>query len=150
MKNAVIEDNDLNSQRKPALRKLMLLDTITKELRRIPIQPDFLDGGGCEALADWLDPLPDGTYPHVKVVSEILQVIDTLDIGSDLLANSKLGKMIKIYAKNRAKMPQVVDLAKRIEDKWSRMIFGISTRYYDGGAGGRDDDDYENNDADQD
>lgn len=92
-------------------------------------------------------PLPDGTYPNVKVVSEILQVIDTLDISSDLLSNSKLGRMIKIYAKNRAKIPQVVDLAKRIEDKWSRMIFGISTRYYEGERH-RDDDDYEHNEHD--
>lgn len=150
MKLAVEADNQSNSKRKPALQKLMQLDEVTKELRRIPIQQDFLDRGGCNALADWLYPLPDGTYPNVKVVNEILQVVDTLDINSDLLSNSKLGRMIKIYAKNKAKMPQVVDLAKRIEDKWSRMIFGISTRYYDGDRGRDDDEIGENNDHDQD
>ncbi len=35
-------------------------------------------------------------------------------------------------------MPAVQDLAKRIIDKWSRMIFSIQTTYYDPG---RDEDD---------
>ena len=37
--------------------------------------------------------------------------------------------MIKIYANDRANMPQVASLAKTIMDKWSRMVFGISTTY---------------------
>jgi len=68
MKEAVAQDNEANINRKPALRKLLLLDEITKELRRIPIQENFIERGGCVALADWLYPLPDGTYPNVKVV----------------------------------------------------------------------------------
>ena len=45
----------------------------------------FIDVGGCNALADWLYPLPDGTYPNVKVVQEILQVVDTLHIDANYL-----------------------------------------------------------------
>ena len=30
-------------------------------------------------------------------------------------------------------MPQVAGLAKQIMDKWSRMVFGISTTYVDRG-----------------
>ena len=37
MKNAVDKDNESNSNRKPALQKLLLLEQVTKELRRIPI-----------------------------------------------------------------------------------------------------------------
>ena len=36
---------------------------------------------------------------------------------------------MKAYSKNRSNMPQVQELAKRILDKWSRMVFGISTAY---------------------
>lgn len=63
---------------------------------------------------------------------EILQVIDTLHIESLTLENDgkKLARTILAYSKNRANMPQVVDIAKRIVDKWNRMIFGISTNYY--------------------
>ena len=92
----------------------------------------FIDVGGCNALADWLYPLPDGTYPNVKVVQEILQVVDTLHIDANYLQNTpRLVKTVKVYSKNRANMAQVQDLAKRILDKWSRMVFGISTSYYE-------------------
>lgn len=40
-------------------------------------------------------------------------------------------RTVKVYAKNRANMPQVQDLAKRIIDKWSRMIFNIKTSYFE-------------------
>ena len=83
-------------------------------------------------MADWLYPLPDGTYPNVKIVQEILEVVDTLHIESHTLENygKKLARTVKAYSLNRANMPQVQDLAKRIVDKWNRMIFGISTNYY--------------------
>ena len=80
MKKQVNDDNENNAQRKPALNKLLNLDYVTKELRRIPLQNCFLENGGCATLADWLYPLPDGTYPNVKVVSEMLGVVDTLAI----------------------------------------------------------------------
>jgi len=33
----------------------------------------------------------------------------------------------------------VLDQAKRIYDKWSRIFFGISTSFYDGGRNDEDD-----------
>ena len=45
----------------------------------------------------------------------------------------KLGRVIKVYANDKANMPQVAGLAKTIMDKWSRMVFGISTTYIDRG-----------------
>lgn len=68
----------------------------------------------------------------MKVVHEILSVIDTLHIEAIFLQNSKLARVVKVYAKNRPNMSTVQDLAKRIIDKWGRMVFGISTSYYDG------------------
>lgn len=108
MKKVVIQDNESNIARKPALQKLLNLDPVTKELRRIPIQDHFIESGGCTALADWLYPLPDGTYPNVKVVSEMLHVVDTMHIEAVFLEKEpKLVRTVKVYAKNRANMPQV-------------------------------------------
>jgi len=79
---------------------------VTKELRRIPIQENFIEKGGCEALANWLYPLPDGTFPNVKVVQEILQVVETMHIEPVFLEKDpKLGRVVKVYAKNKANMP---------------------------------------------
>ena len=82
-------------------------------------------------------PLPDGTYPNVKIVQEILEVVDTLHIEAHSLEadGKRLVRTVKAYAKNRANMLQVQDLAKRILDKWSRMVFGISTSYFTASTG---------------
>lgn len=70
----------------------------------------------------------------------MLQVVDTLHIESVFLEKEpKLVRTVKVYAKNRANMPSVQDLAKRILDKWSRMVFGISTSYYEMARGADDD-----------
>ena len=37
MINAVKSDNESNAKKQPALKKLLLLEEVTKELRRIPI-----------------------------------------------------------------------------------------------------------------
>lgn len=36
---------------------------------------------------------------------------------------------MKLYARNIPNMPQVVNLAKKIIDRWSRLVFGIKTTY---------------------
>lgn len=150
MNNAVSKDNNNNSNRRPALEKLFNLEFVTKELRRNPIQDAFIENqGGCEALAGWLYPLPDGTYPNVKVVQEILQAVDSLSIDALYLErHPKLVKTVKVYSNNKANMPQVQDLAKRIIDKWSRMVFNISTSYMKAGMTQEDDFDevFENED----
>ena len=140
MHECVESDNKNNSLRKPALQKLLNLDHVTKELRRIPIQNSFIEKAGCDALANWLYPLPDGTFPNVKVVTEILSVIETMSIEMNFLEESKLGRVVRVYAKNKANMPQVLEMAKRILDKWSRMFCGITTSFYDGGRYGDDED----------
>lgn len=150
MQLAVRQDNKANSEQRPALQKLINLEQISKQIRRIPIQEQFIDQGGCTALGEWLYPLPDGTFPNVKVVQEILLCVDSLHIEPvDLQRSKNLPKIIRAYANGKANMPQVQGLAKSIVDKWSRAVFGISTSYYDAVRGGGDDDDLDNSTGDQ-
>ena len=66
----------------------------------------FLENGGCGLLGQWLESLPDGTYPNVTVIQEILQTIDLLDIGPEELQTDKnLGRIVKLYARNVPNMP---------------------------------------------
>lgn len=134
MQDAVEKDNLSNELGRPALKKLLLLDQVTQDLRRCAIQHFFLENGGCTVMSQWLEGLPDGTYPNLSVVQEILGVLDNLQIEPEYLLNAKkLGRVIKIYANDKANMPQVASLAKSIMDKWSRMVFGISTTYVERG-----------------
>jgi len=75
-------------------------------------------------------------------VNEILTVIETLHIDPIYLEKSpKLARVVKVYAKNQAKIPQALDQAKRIYDKWSRIFFGISTSFFEGDRIADDDED---------
>ena len=80
MQDAVERDNEANEKGRPALKKLLLLDHVCQELRRIAIQHFFLESGGCTVLGEWLDVLPDGTYPNLSVVQEMLGCLDSLEI----------------------------------------------------------------------
>lgn len=114
----------------PALKKYLLVEEVSRQLRRSAISTVFLENGGCGLLGQWLEPLPDGTFPNLTVVQEILATIDLLNISPDeLLIDKSLGKIVRLYAKNVPNMPQVVNLAKKIVDRWSRLVFGIKTNY---------------------
>ncbi len=82
--------------------------------------------------------MPDGTFPNINLVEGMLNCIDSLNILTDHLEGTHLGKVIQYYAEDAANMPKVKRLAKSILDKWSRMIYKINTSYdpegqFDGG-----------------
>lgn len=130
MQRAVEEDNANNVKKLPALKKYLLVEEVSRQLRRSAISQVFLENGGCGLLGQWLEPLPDGTFPNLTVVQEILSTVDLLNIGPDELQTDKnLGRVVKLYARNIPNMPQVVNLAKKIIDRWSRLVFGIKTTY---------------------
>lgn len=130
MQRAVEDDNANNLKKMPALKKYLLVEEVSRQLRRSAISNVFIENGGCGLLGQWLEPLPDGTFPNLTVVQEVLATIDLLSIGPDDLQTDKnLGRIVKLYAKNIPNMPQVVPLAKKIMDRWSRLVFGIKTNY---------------------
>ena len=130
MVKAFESDNKQNEAKKPALGKLILLDEVTRELRKQAIQEKFISGGYCSILGHWLEPLPDGTYPNINVTTEMLHCIGALQICPDELQDAaNLGRIIKAYARGVTGNQQVQSMAKVIMDRWSRMVFNISTAY---------------------
>lgn len=130
MQDAVQNDNESNKKGRPALEKMMLLKEVTKELRRIAIQHYFMENGGCVMMGQWIQPLPDGTYPNQMIVEEILTCLDNLQIQPEYLKSAKnLGRAVKAYTSEKAGIPKVMGIAKKLVDKWSRMIMRIQTTY---------------------
>ena len=78
MKEAYDKDRLANKQGRPALQKLILLDHVTKELRKAPIQEKLLDKGGIKWLGYWLEKLPDGSYPNQRLASEVLSTLNII------------------------------------------------------------------------
>lgn len=93
------------------------------------IQKRFLEKGGCQVLADWIDLMPDGTFPNQNFVEGVLQCIDSLQVDTNDLEDSRLGQVVQYYAEGLANMPAMRPLAKSITDKWSRIIYQINTKY---------------------
>lgn len=67
------------------------------------MQERFLDLGGCDYLAAWIDRMPDGTFPNSQVVEGIMHCLECLPINADNLSDSRcLGRLIKSYANGKA------------------------------------------------
>ena len=54
-------------------------------------------------LAEWLDMMPDGTFPNVMLVEETLRCIDSLNMEVEHLEQSSLAQIIQYYSENIAK-----------------------------------------------
>lgn len=91
MEDALLKDHDSNKNKKPAFKRLLILSKIESVLRKqANYQEEFLHKDGCQRLADWLKPLPDGTFPNQKIVLTILGCIDRMTIDKDYLEESDL------------------------------------------------------------
>jgi transcription factor SPN1 len=81
MAEAIDQDRESNRQGKPAIRRLMMANEVYQTLRKSTLQEEFAESG-CEVLAEWLDMMPDGTFPSYNLVKGVLECIDSLTIES--------------------------------------------------------------------
>lgn len=58
---------------------------VYETLRKINVQEKFLEIGGTRCLVEWLDLLPDGTYPNYNLASGLLNCINSLRIDASHL-----------------------------------------------------------------
>ncbi|MCJ8744725.1 hypothetical protein PDJAM_G00121910 [Pangasius djambal] len=75
MNEAAEEDRTLNSQKKPALKKLMLLPTVVMHLKKQDLKETFIDSGVMTAIKEWISPLPDKSLPALKIREELLKIL---------------------------------------------------------------------------
>jgi hypothetical protein len=75
---AYINDQESLAGGRPALQKLLMLKEVSETLRKLSLQEKFLELGGCRVLANWLDLLPDGSYPNYNLSLGILNCIASL------------------------------------------------------------------------
>lgn len=78
--------------------------------------------------------MPDGMFPNINLVEGLLNCIDALRIDIGHLEDSELAKSVQYYSEGIANIPQVIPLAKKIIEKWSRLIYHIKSSFDEGGA----------------
>ena len=129
MQDAITRDRENNKIGKPALNRLMMLDEVLQTLKIFPVQQIFLEEDGCSVLSEWLDVMPDNTFPNINLVEALLSCINDLHLDMGQLEGRRLGVVIQYYADGTAKMPKVRRVAKQILDKWHRQIYNINQCY---------------------
>ena len=97
MKQAANLDKISFENKQPCLRKLMMLKEVQEEIRKVNFQESFFDSDGCDVLADWIDVLPDGTFPNFTLVNGILNTLLNLKIESKSLEESRLVNVVQNY-----------------------------------------------------
>eukprot|EP01022_Parablepharisma_sp_SALTPOND_P005372 TRINITY_DN122305_c0_g1_i1.p1 TRINITY_DN122305_c0_g1~~TRINITY_DN122305_c0_g1_i1.p1 ORF type:complete len:375 (-),score=45.08 TRINITY_DN122305_c0_g1_i1:24-1028(-) len=129
MSQAVENDITAKNEGKFALGKLRLLPKVEALLRKQHYHEPFLNNSGCQVLAAWLRKHSDGSYPCLNVVNGMLDVLDLLPIEPEHLRDCKdLGRnMMEIY--QGSDCPSLKVKAKKLIDKWCRMIFAIDLDY---------------------
>lgn len=73
MRIAADDDRQLNQERKPATKKISMMDMAMRQLRKYDLMEGFLDANVLTALTDWLAPMPDKSLPSTKIREAVLK-----------------------------------------------------------------------------
>ncbi|XP_009869716.1 PREDICTED: protein IWS1 homolog [Apaloderma vittatum] len=130
MNEAAEEDRQLNTQKKPALKKLTLLPTVVMHLRKQDLKETFIDGGVMSAIKEWLSPLPDRSLPALKIREELLKILQELpSVSQETLKHSGIGRAVMYLYKHPKESRPNKDMAGKLINEWSRPIFGLTSNY---------------------
>ncbi|XP_028817227.1 protein IWS1 homolog isoform X2 [Denticeps clupeoides] len=130
MTEAAEEDRMLNSQKKPALKKLTLLPTVVMHLKKQDLKETFIDSGVMTAIKEWISPLPDKSLPALKIREELLRILQELpSVSQETLKHSGIGRAVMFLYKHPKESRPNKDLALKLINEWSRPIFGLTSNY---------------------
>lgn len=62
-------------ERRPAVRKRIMLDRVRERLRNVDLIEAHIENGMLVAISEWLAPLPDKSLPALEVRRDILKLL---------------------------------------------------------------------------
>jgi transcription factor SPN1 len=127
MEMAAEDDEQSIAEKKPAMKKLAMLNEVCEMLTKRTMQRMLLDFDLLTVCKRWIQPLPNGTLGNVTVRQRLLEVIshmtgDTGIVSSDL-KRSEIGKAVMSLLQHRHETPTMKRQLKLLVDQWSRPIF---------------------------
>ncbi|XP_054598332.1 protein IWS1 homolog isoform X2 [Nothobranchius furzeri] len=130
MNEAAEEDRTLNSQKKPALKKLTLLPQVVMHLKKQDLKETFIDSGVMSAIKEWISPLPDKSLPALRIREELLRILQELPgVSQETLKHSGIGRAVMFLYKHPKESRPNKDIALKLINEWSRPIFGLTSNY---------------------
>jgi transcription factor SPN1 len=127
MDKAAEDDEEAVRQRRPALKKLKMIDEVCDTLAKRDMHRPLLDHDLLTISRRWIQPLPNGTLGNVTVRQRLLGSIATMTgengITASDLKRSEFGKVVMSLYMHKDETPTMKRHLKSLIDQWSRPIF---------------------------
>lgn len=99
---------------------------------RTALAQSIIDNNLLEGVRRWLEPLPDRSLPALDIQKEFFPVLKRMEfIDTNVLKESRLGRVVLFYTKSRRVSPDIARLANDLVSSWSRPIIKRSASYRD-------------------
>jgi transcription factor SPN1 len=142
MSDAYRDDKEAIAQNTFAIAKLQLLPqvvimlhrrnpAIDQQLDREEIDRPIANENFLKACKRWLDPLPDGSLPNLKIRESIIKNLFKLEVDQTVLINSRIGQAIMLLSKHKLETRENKKLLSQLISKWCRPIFDCQVSYAD-------------------
>jgi transcription factor SPN1 len=130
MKNAAGEDREANNQRRPAIQKTKMLETVRNILLRADYLEALIENDMMSAISEWLAPLPDKSLPALEIRTTLLKILSSFpNLEPGVLKQSGLGKAVMLIFKHPKETRENKIMASKLIRNWSQPIFQISSDY---------------------
>lgn len=133
MQKAAEEDEEAISQKRPALKKLSMLNSVCETLANRELAPVLLDNDLLVVCKRWIQPLPNGTLGNVTVRQKLLDAISKMKVDGDTgtenaittwhLKKSELGKVVMSLYMHKSEIPSMKRQLKDLIEQWTRPVF---------------------------
>jgi transcription factor SPN1 len=142
MSDAYRDDKEAIAKNTFAIAKLQLLPqvvvmlhrrnpAIDQQLDREEIDRPIANENFLKACKRWLDPLPDGSLPNLKIRESIIKNLFKLEVDQTVLINSRIGQAIMLLSKHKLETRENKKLLSQLISKWCRPIFDCQVSYAD-------------------
>jgi transcription factor SPN1 len=127
MERAADEDEEAVAQKRPATKKLMILNEVCETLAKRDMTRPLLDLDLLTICKRWIQPLPNGKLGNVTVRQRLLGAISLMTGENGItphdLKRSEFGKVVMTLYMHKSETPAMKRQLKGLIDQWSRPIF---------------------------
>jgi len=127
MDQAAEDDEEAVSQKRPALKKLMMIDEVCGTLTHRDMQRPLLDQDLLIICKRWIQPLPNGQLGNITVRQRLIGAIGLMTgengITSMDLKRSDFGKVVMSLYMHKSETKSMKKSLRSLIDQWSRPIF---------------------------
>mmetsp|Transcript_24553 Transcript_24553/g.67783 ORF Transcript_24553/g.67783 Transcript_24553/m.67783 type:complete len:512 (-) Transcript_24553:1208-2743(-) len=127
MDQAAVDDEDAISKKRPALKKLIMIDEVCETLARRDMHRPLLDQDLLTICKRWIQPLSNGQLGNITVRQRLIGAVGLMTgengITASDLKRSDFGKVVMSLYMHKSETKAMKRNLKSLIDQWSRPIF---------------------------